>query len=183
MPLQIAFELSDADLDYFRNALRSVKARTHSFEEREILHSAARLTSEMGKRGLPEFIQERLQHLEQLIAMLRDDEWRLEGKHRERVLGALAYFVEPGDLIPDQLPGLGFLDDAIMVELVVQDLRPELDAYAEFCRFRAEQERLAELDPEQRRARLKRRRREIYQRIDERRDRRERHGGPLFALS
>jgi hypothetical protein len=46
------------------------------------------------------------------------------------------YFAEPVDLIPDQVPGVGFLDDAIMVELVVQEIRPELDAYADFCRYR-----------------------------------------------
>jgi len=56
--------------------------------------------------------------LEQLIQMLRDDEWRLEGRDRARILDALAYFVDPEDLIPDRLPGIGYLDDAIMVELI-----------------------------------------------------------------
>ena len=57
-------------------------------------------------------------------------------------VSALAYFAEPEDLIPDRIPGLGFLDDAIMVELVVRELRPELDAYADFCKFRKSRPKL-----------------------------------------
>jgi hypothetical protein len=34
---------------------------------------------------------------------------------------------------------LGFLDDAIMVELVVEELRNELEAYEDFRRFRSEE--------------------------------------------
>jgi uncharacterized membrane protein YkvA (DUF1232 family) len=52
------------------------------------------------------------------------------------VLNALAYFTEPDDLIPDHIPGLGFLDDAIMVELVVRELEHEIEAYRDFCDFR-----------------------------------------------
>ena len=31
----------------------------------------------------------------------------------ESILGALVYFCDPEDLIPDNIPGLGYLDDAI----------------------------------------------------------------------
>ena len=78
----------------------------------------------------------RLVKLEQLIEMLRDDEWRLEGRDRARILDALAYFVDPDDLIPDRVPGIGYLDDAIMVELVVQELKHDIKAYEDFCEFR-----------------------------------------------
>ena len=52
------------------------------------------------------------------------------------MLNALAYFAEPEDLIPDHIPGLGFLDDAIMIELVARELRHEIEAYDDFCAFR-----------------------------------------------
>ncbi|MFB3125280.1 MAG: YkvA family protein, partial [Woeseiaceae bacterium] len=48
-----------------------------------------------------------------------------------------AYFCEPEDLIPDHIPGLGFLDDAIMIELVVRELHHEIEAYRDFCDYRA----------------------------------------------
>jgi uncharacterized membrane protein YkvA (DUF1232 family) len=183
MPVNIAFELSDSDLEYFRNAMREVKAVAHSRDEKTIIAAAARLAAETGARELPEFVKDRLGKLEELIRMLEDNEWRLEGRHRARVLGALAYFAEPADLIPDQIPGLGFLDDAIMVELVVRDLQHEIEAYADFCRYREEQKHLEELDPELRRIRLEKRRRAMYARMESRRERRERRGGSLFVLS
>ncbi len=52
------------------------------------------------------------------------------------MVSALAYFNEPRDLIPDDVPGFGFLDDAVMVELVVQELKHDLEAYDDFCNYR-----------------------------------------------
>ena len=51
------------------------------------------------------------------------------------LLGALVYFTDPEDLIPDSVPGLGFLDDAIYVELIIRELKAEIDSYEEFCAF------------------------------------------------
>lgn len=52
---------------------------------------------------------------------------------RERVVVALSYFAEPQDLIPDNVPGLGFLDDALLAELVIEELEPDVAGYREFC--------------------------------------------------
>jgi uncharacterized membrane protein YkvA (DUF1232 family) len=185
MPVQVAFELSDANLEHFRRALDAVRSRTRSRADHEIVAAALRLVTETAHLELPEFIRARLGQLGLLLDMLSDTEWRIEGAPRARVIDALAYFAEPADLIPDEIPVIGFLDDAIMIELVVQEIHHELDAYAEFCRYREEQHRrseLGELDPETRRHRLEARRHAMFNRIEDRRARRERHGLRLFAL-
>ena len=56
---------------------------------------------------------------------------------RNRILGALAYFGNPGDLIPDHIPVFGFLDDALMVKLVEGEFRHELVAFRKFRSYRA----------------------------------------------
>src|SRR5690606_9152285 len=46
------------------------------------------------------------------------------------------YFADPKDVIPDHVQVLGYLDDAIMIELCVRELRHELEAYDDFCEYR-----------------------------------------------
>ena len=88
---------------------------------------------------IPDFILDRLLRLDDMIAMVRDTAWALPEQDRERVLSALVYFCDPQDVIPDSVPVLGFLDDAVMIELCVRDLKHEIDAYDDFCDFRQHQ--------------------------------------------
>ncbi|MFI5215175.1 MAG: YkvA family protein [Candidatus Limnocylindria bacterium] len=181
MPIKVSFEIPDADLEYFREVIRKAQDAARGKNEYEIVTAARHAAFDMRKRKLPEFVEQRITALDLLTRMLEDKDWRLEPPHRTRVLQALTYFSEPSDLIPDQIPVLGFLDDAIMVELVVQELRPEIDAYQDFCRYRDEQEAERGKDPEAARKRLEARRRTIYGRIERRREQRERRGG-TFSL-
>jgi hypothetical protein len=172
VPLKLTFELSDPDLAHFRGILAQARERVKGRAEKDLVAGARNLLERVRDSQVPEFVRRRLVALGALIDMLEDDEWRLEGADRERVSSALAYFAEPLDLIPDSVPGLGFLDDAVMVELIVQELRHEIDAYLDFCQFRREEERRrgpegaptrAEWLEEQRRQlflRMRRRRRE-----------------------
>ncbi|MDP6635196.1 MAG: YkvA family protein [Phycisphaerae bacterium] len=44
-------------------------------------------------------------------------------------LGALIYFVNPFDAIPDFIPGVGYLDDALVIGVTVQSIRTALEAF------------------------------------------------------
>jgi uncharacterized membrane protein YkvA (DUF1232 family) len=71
--------------------------------------------------------------------MVEDAEWALPDDDRGRVLDALTYVADAQDLVPDNVPVLGLVDDAIMLELVLRDLQHELDGYEEFDAFRREE--------------------------------------------
>lgn len=45
------------------------------------------------------------------------------------IIGAIIYVLDPLDLIPDWIPGLGFLDDATILAFAVQKTRETLDAF------------------------------------------------------
>jgi uncharacterized membrane protein YkvA (DUF1232 family) len=182
MPIQITFELSDADLDYFRNVMREAQQKLRGRDERLILAGARKQARRLGGVAVAQFVTERLLELDSLTRMLEDTDWKLEGGHRRRVLDALAYFAEPGDLVPDHIPGLGFLDDAIMIELVLREMRPELDAYTEFCRYRDEERARVGISPEEQRRRLLERRRAMYARMESRREERARRGSWLSVF-
>jgi len=134
--LRISFNLDEDDLQHFRLIMQqSSKTRGNVWPE-DIVAAAEKLLAEIETTRIPGFVRERLKSLELMIRMLKDHEWRLPEKESSRVLNALAYFGEPEDLIPDHIPGLGFLDDAIMIELVVRELRHEIEAYRDFCDYR-----------------------------------------------
>lgn len=136
MSLQISFELNDDDLQHFRLIMLQARNAAVRKSPEEILATATQLMQEIGAQRTPGFITERLQSVGKLMQMISDIDWRLPHDETSRILHALAYFAEPDDLIPDEIPGLGFLDDAIMIELVVRELRHEIEAYEEFCGFR-----------------------------------------------
>ena len=87
---------------------------------------------------MPEFVSSRMKRLGTLIGMVHDTNWGISDAERQNILSALTYFSDPHDAIPDSIPVLGFLDDAIMIELVVEELKHEIDAYDDFCVFRAQ---------------------------------------------
>ena len=72
--------------------------------------------------------------------MIEDDEWQIPTDERTEVLSALAYFSNPEDLVPDHIPVLGFLDDAIMIELVAEEFKDDFEAFEEFCAYRQREE-------------------------------------------
>lgn len=136
MTMRVTFELQPEDLKHFRLIMREARDAAKSLTADEILSAANNLLREIEDAKVPHFIEERLRRLRTLIGMVEDDEWSLPQEETARVLNALAYFAEPEDLIPDHIPGLGFLDDAIMIELVARELRHEIEAYDDFCAFR-----------------------------------------------
>lgn len=176
MSMRITFELSAEDLDHFRQVMRRAQDAAHETDAQKITDAAHRLLSEVEEAKAPHFVVERLEKLRVLIDMVHDAGWALPAEDRERVLSALAYFTNPDDLIPDEIPGLGFLDDAIMVELVVRELLPEIEAYGEFCRFRAVEADRRSIGPEEvdREEWLVEKRKQIQSRMKSRRRRRKR---------
>lgn len=138
MPVRVTFELDDQDLRYFRSCMKQAQTAAAQLGEADVISSAEKMVQEIKKAKVPMFVSVRLAKLRSLIDMVKDDEWQLAGKERKNVISALAYFADPHDMIADNIPVLGFIDDAIMIELLTGELRPEIDAYNDFCRYRDE---------------------------------------------
>lgn len=48
------------------------------------------------------------------------------------ILGALLYFLSPVDLVPDFLPGVGYLDDAAVIAVCLKLVKGDVDRYMEW---------------------------------------------------
>ncbi|MBL0040434.1 MAG: DUF1232 domain-containing protein [Xanthomonadales bacterium] len=173
MGLSINIELSDSDLDHFQEVLKRAHETAGSKSSREITDAAAALLADAHASHAPEFITERLAKLDALINMVHDQAWGMPEEDRARVLTALTYFADPKDVIPDNVPVVGYLDDAIMIELCVRELKHEVEAYSDFCSFRTHEAEERGLDPAtmDRADWMEERRQELQERMRRRRDR------------
>jgi uncharacterized membrane protein YkvA (DUF1232 family) len=140
MAIQISFELSDSDLEHFRSLMKAAQNKASEYSSEQVIEKARAVTKDMDGTNLPDFVKTRMQSLDTLIAAYEDPEWQMPDDEKTEILTSLAYFSEPHDLVPDNIPGLGYVDDAIMIELAIQDLSQDLDAYEAFCQFRKTEE-------------------------------------------
>ena len=140
MSLEFNITFSDSDLQLFVEArnrrAEEAQQKTETLDAASIVAATRSLLQETRNRQLPEFVASRLKHLDTMIAMVEDVGFGLPEQNRANVLAALAYFSSPADLVPDDVPVLGFIDDAIVIELCVRELQPEIEAYNEFHRWR-----------------------------------------------
>ena len=168
MGLRISFELTDRDLRFFRKALRQSRTAVKDAEDSEIIDAVNSVLDEIrNSEPLPDFVGKRIPELESLISMLTDEEWQLPKGDRERLLATFVYFADPEDILPDDIPVIGYLDDVIIIELVARELQHVREAYDDFCQFRDdfENSRRKHTDPVIRRDRIDRRRQQLHQRM------------------
>jgi uncharacterized membrane protein YkvA (DUF1232 family) len=134
--LRVTFTLGARDLRHLRAVAERASARARLRPERELTAAARARAAEVRKFAPPSYVLERVGRLEALIELLEDPDWDPPERVRGLIHAALAYFTEPDDLIADSVPGLGFLDDAIVIELLWLELRDERAAFEAFARFR-----------------------------------------------
>lgn len=67
-----------------------------------------------------------------LYNMIEDRRFKTQSSTKMTVGGALAYVVLPTDLVPDFIPMLGWVDDAMVLKLVMDSAKGEIKRYREF---------------------------------------------------
>lgn len=116
-------------------AERLLKGLNNSSEK--ILKDSSRLNKlyklalkKFDKLGLSEFT---LKNLKTMISMAQDF---INGNYRAYnrkniilIISGLLYLVNPFDLIPDFLIGIGFLDDIYVMKFIIKKITKEIDRY------------------------------------------------------
>ena len=64
-----------------------------------------------------------------LYDMVTDKKFEISTSTYVAIAGALAYVVMPMDLIPDFIPGLGFIDDMFVVGFVMKSIVGEIERF------------------------------------------------------
>ena len=108
------------------------------FVDRDAVASVARWLQSLPGPQAESMLQARLGRLAELQAMVADRDWATEPALARRVGRLVEYVERERDLIPDHVPRIGRLDDALLVELAWPMVAEELEDYRDFQRFREE---------------------------------------------
>ena len=171
MGMRFVINLTERDLTFFRQALKKSRDAVRHAEESEIIEAIGDVLADIKKeRPLPDFVEIRIPELESLIHMLQDDEWALPTDERERLLATFIYFADQEDILPDHIPVIGYLDDVIIIELVVREMHHVREAYDDFCEYRDAYDQRFKTghDGAVRRDRIDRKRQQLHQRMKRR---------------
>ena len=134
---KVSFTLDESDANYFRSLYRKAKRGAKDLDTSTIIRDARAIVREVrASKKTPGFVIEAIEVLADMVDLIQDDEYAAPKRVREEVLAALAYFSNPEDLIPDHIPGLGFLDDAIMIKFIEDEFKHELWGYRKFRSLR-----------------------------------------------
>ena len=110
------------------------------FDKNKALEIAKNLASKFDVNDVKNFIEkhkdlEFIEDVKVLFAIITDS---IKGRYKINkntflaIAGALAYVALPTDLIPDFIPGIGFIDDAFVIGWTVKSIKDEIENYKRF---------------------------------------------------
>ncbi len=169
--IKISFSLDETDTAYFEKIYRAAKKNANPDDWGKISKGVGKLIKEVREaKKVPSFVVNSIGSLEDLMQMVDDADYKAPKSAISKAVAALAYFANPQDVIPDDVPLVGFLDDAIMIKFVEDDLEHELWGYRKFKTFRdgAEQRDWTDTAKARMPARLETKRKEIRGKIQAR---------------
>ena len=106
-------------------------------QKEKALKLSEKLSSDFDEKETEEFAKKHTgspwyHNFKFLFSMITDKEYAVDKKTYLMIAGALAYVVFPIDIIPDFIPGVGFLDDAFVLGFVIKQLSDEINQYKIF---------------------------------------------------
>lgn len=141
-----AYSLDPARVAEFNAIIQAVAPGAAAVDATVIAELARGLVGEGGNERMASMMR-RLDEARSLESMADDAAWRLPAPDAERIETVMAYLERKDDLIPDEVPVLGMLDDAVLVELAQRALQREVEDYADFCRFREAEAKARGVEP------------------------------------
>ena len=136
-PNEVVLTFSDDDLRVFNRCAQRIAPGTPALGAEQLAAAARRLARTIGAGNQSRFIQIRLRRAGEVRAVLMDAGWAVDPALVGRMQDLIGYLDGPVALVPLDVPAIGGLDRALLVDMAMEGLRGELDEYADFCRYRA----------------------------------------------
>jgi uncharacterized membrane protein YkvA (DUF1232 family) len=130
-------DISERELRRFNDLASSLNEAMPALTADQVAGVARRVLRTASAGGQSPFIASRMRRAAELRALRAEPAWSATPETTRRIADLIAYLDDPNDLIRDDIPLIGKLDDALLVDIAMDTLRSEVDDYAEFVRFRA----------------------------------------------
>lgn len=127
--------LEDAAVAKFNALLSDIAEGAPKISADQLVTLARWLQAQPSGQGLA-LLAERLTRAQYLRRMLNDIDWELPADLHDRARKLIDYLSQSNDLIPDETPVFGHLDDALLIELSWPTFAGEAQDFQDFCRFR-----------------------------------------------
>lgn len=128
--------LTSNDVDRFNVLLLRLGRRDAPLDRDQVVTAARELCDCNSLAVEPPSIRERMRRIETAALMINDPGWDAANDAIDTARLVIDYARGSDDLIPDWVPAVGRLDDAIVVETAWPRLALEIDRYLDFCRLR-----------------------------------------------
>ncbi len=131
-----SFRLSSWDLERFNALLLTLASDRTPLDCDQVVTAARLLADSSGSQSIPTCIRQRLEQADALAHMLADPAWQAANEALVPASAVLGYLKGQDNLIPDWIPLVGQLDDAILIDAAWPRLSGEVVSYQDFCRLR-----------------------------------------------
>lgn len=131
-----SIDITEGQLRRFNELARSLNEAMPALTAEQVAGVARRVLRTAATGGQSPFIASRLRRAAEMRALCAEPAWTPEPLPARRIRDLLAYLDDPNDLIRDEIPVIGRLDDALLVDIAMDTLRDEVEDYAEFRRYR-----------------------------------------------
>ena len=129
-------EIGDSELTLFNELLLRLDLRRQPLARDQLVSAARELADDTDGSRAPPCIHQRMRRAGAIDLMLRDAAWRTAEALVAPARLLVRYVREGGGVIPDGLPKVGRLDDAILVDAAWTSLGGEVSSYLDYCRVR-----------------------------------------------
>ena len=130
------YYLGKPDLDRFNQLLTILGNPGPALDSDQIATAARLLVDGQANQATPACIEERMAQAQALSSMMQDHDWETLREVSQPAQAVLDYLHDDHALIPNAIPRVGHLDDAIVVEAAWPRLSAEVVNYLDFCRLR-----------------------------------------------
>jgi uncharacterized membrane protein YkvA (DUF1232 family) len=123
--MEKGIKLTEQDIQQYRKEIDEIDL---SNKDSILMETFIKITKLFENKKLDQFQLVLVQEINGLYNILKSTP-NLEKLVQQKIIFALKYFLKGKDDIPDEIPGIGYLDDLTVVDWVIQDIKEQYSHY------------------------------------------------------